>query len=156
VRVGLGCVAAGADSRAAAGGLAGGPADAAGGASSLIGDACQACADQETGSAVIGQLDNGPIAQAGVSYTIIGTLNETVVTPVGSSFIPEPGVTNEYVQRYCPFDSVGHGDLACDPVVFQLVRNALDPRHRQVPRLPRRISCPRVTGSRPGRLTLAA
>jgi triacylglycerol esterase/lipase EstA (alpha/beta hydrolase family) len=97
------------------------------GAGSLIGDACQACVDQETGSAVIQQLDNGPIAEAGVNYTIIETLNETVVTPVGSSFIHEPGVTNEYVQRYCPFDTVDHADLSYDPVVFQLVLNALDP-----------------------------
>jgi pimeloyl-ACP methyl ester carboxylesterase len=102
-------------------------------ASSLIGDACPACADQETGSAVIGQLDDGPIAQAGINYTIIETLNETVVTPVGSSFIHEPGVTNEYVQRYCPFDSVDHGDLSYDPVVFQLVLNALDPATARYP-----------------------
>ena len=59
------------------------------GASSLIGDACQACADQ-TGSAVIQQLDYGTIAQAGVNYTIIETLNETAVTPLGSSFIHRP------------------------------------------------------------------
>lgn len=103
------------------------------GAGSLIGAACPACADQEAGSAVIGQLDNGPIAQAGIAYTIIETLNETVVTPVGSSFIREPGVTNEYVQRYCPFDIVDHADLSYDPVVFQLVLNALDPATARYP-----------------------
>jgi len=103
------------------------------GASSLIGGTCPACTDQETGSAVIGQLDDGPIAQAGVSYTIIETLNETVVTPLGSSFIHEPGVTNEYVQRYCPFDTVDHGDLSYDPVVFQVVLNALDPATARYP-----------------------
>jgi pimeloyl-ACP methyl ester carboxylesterase len=103
------------------------------GASSLIGDACQACADQETGSAVIQQLDYGPIAQTGVNYTIIETLNETAVTPLGSSFIHEPGVTNEYVQRYCPFDLVDHGDLSYDPAVFQLVLNALDPATARYP-----------------------
>ena len=118
------------------------------GASSLFSDACQACADQETGSAVIQQLDNGPIAQAGVSYTIIETLNETVVTPLGSSFIHEPGVTNEYVQRYCPFNLVDHGDLSYDPVVFQLVLNALEPATARYPNCSTK-SCPRVTGSRP-------
>jgi triacylglycerol esterase/lipase EstA (alpha/beta hydrolase family) len=103
------------------------------GASQLIGDACPACADQEAGSAVIQQLDNGPIAQAGVKYTIIETLDETVVTPVGSSFIRESGVTNEYVQSSCPFDPVDHADLSYDPVVFQLVFNALDPATAQSP-----------------------
>lgn len=103
------------------------------GANSLVGDACQACVDQENGSAVIQQLDNGPIAQAGVNYTIIETLNETVVTPLGSSFIQEPGVTNEYVQSYCPFDTVDHADLSYDPVVFQLVLNTLDPATARYP-----------------------
>lgn len=103
------------------------------GASQLIGGACPACADQEAGSAVIQQLDNGPIAQAGVKYTIIETLDETVVTPVGSSFIHESGVSNEYVQSSCPFDPVDHADLSYDPVVFQLVFNALDPATAQSP-----------------------
>jgi triacylglycerol esterase/lipase EstA (alpha/beta hydrolase family) len=103
------------------------------GASQLVADACPACADQEAGSAVIQQLDNGPIAQAGVKYTIIETLDETVVTPVGSSFIKESGVTNEYVQSSCPFDPVDHADLSYDPVVFQLVFNALDPATAQSP-----------------------
>jgi triacylglycerol esterase/lipase EstA (alpha/beta hydrolase family) len=103
------------------------------GASQLVASACPACADQETGSSVIQTLDNGPIAQAGVKYTIIETLNETVVTPVGSSFIHEPGVTNEYVQSSCPFDPVDHVDLTYDPVVLQLVLNALDPATAQSP-----------------------
>jgi hypothetical protein len=113
------------------------------GASSLIGGTCPACTDQETGSAVIGQLDDGPLAQAGVSYTIIETLNETVVTPLGSSFIHEPGVTNEYVQRYCPFDTVDHGDLSYDPVVFQVVLNALDPATARYPTVSTNIPPPR-------------
>ena len=97
------------------------------GAAAFLGAACPACADQEAGSAVVRQLDSGPIAQPGVSYTIIETLNEFVVTPVGSSFISEPGVTNEYVQRACPFDPVDHADLSYDRVVFQEILNALDP-----------------------------
>jgi triacylglycerol esterase/lipase EstA (alpha/beta hydrolase family) len=103
------------------------------GASQIVSTLCPACADQEAGSAVVRQVDNGPIAQAGVTYTIIETLNETVVTPVGSSFIHEQGVTNEYVQQYCPFDTVDHADLSYDPVVFQLVFNALDPATSQYP-----------------------
>lgn len=103
------------------------------GANQFVGALCQACTDQETGSAVINQLDNGPIAQSGVNYTIIETLDELVVTPVGSAFINEQGVTNEYVQRFCPLDPVDHADLAYDPVVIRLVMNALDPASARYP-----------------------
>jgi pimeloyl-ACP methyl ester carboxylesterase len=103
------------------------------GANTIVGAACPACADQEAGSAVVQQLDNGPIAQPGVHYTIIETLNEFVVTPAGSSLINEPGVTNEYVQQACPFDSVDHADLPYDPVVFQEIFNALDPATAKTP-----------------------
>ncbi len=43
--------------------------------------------------------------------------------------MPEPGVTNEYVQDFCPLDPVGHIRLAFDPDVAQLITNALDPAH---------------------------
>jgi pimeloyl-ACP methyl ester carboxylesterase len=103
------------------------------GANGLVGAACPACADQETGSAVINRLDAGPIAQPGVGYTVIETLNETVVTPVGSSFINEAGVTNRYVQSQCPLDTVDHADLPYDQVVLQDVKNALSPSTAQSP-----------------------
>src|SRR5579875_1252706 len=103
------------------------------GANQFTGALCPACTGQEAGSPVIRALDNGPIAQPGVSYTIIETRNETVVTPVGSSFISEPGVTNEYVQSFCPLDTVDHVNLPYDQVVFQLVLNALDPATARAP-----------------------
>jgi triacylglycerol esterase/lipase EstA (alpha/beta hydrolase family) len=103
------------------------------GGSGFLGSLCQSCVDQEAGSPVVEALDNGPIAQPGVSYTIIETLDETVVTPVGSSFIDEPGVSNEYVQSFCPFDTVDHADLPYDRVVIQLVENALTPLSAQPP-----------------------
>lgn len=95
------------------------------GADQFLGSVCQACVDQEAGSSVVRALENGAIAQPGVNYTIIETRNENVVTPVGSSFIRERGVKNEYVQSSCPFDSVDHADLSYDRVVFRLVLNAL-------------------------------
>ena len=103
------------------------------GANQIVRSACPACNDQETGSAVITQLDNGPIAQAGVHYTVIETQDEFVVTPVGSSFIQEPGVVNEYVQDDCPLDFVDHADLSYDNVVIRLVKNALSPSTAQSP-----------------------
>jgi pimeloyl-ACP methyl ester carboxylesterase len=103
------------------------------GANQFLGSACQACIDQQAGSPVVTALDRGPIAQRGVTYTIIETRNETVVTPVGSSFIREPGVTNEYVQSFCPLDTVDHADLSYDQAVFRLVFNALDPATAHAP-----------------------
>ena len=103
------------------------------GANGLVGSACQACVDQENNSPVIAAVDNGLIAQPGVRYTVIETLDEVVVTPVGSSFINEPGVSNEYVQSFCPFDAVDHVDLTYDRVVFQLIENALAPARARAP-----------------------
>jgi pimeloyl-ACP methyl ester carboxylesterase len=103
------------------------------GANDLVGDACPACVDQENTSAFITALDTGPIAQPGVDYTVIDTIYETVVTPVGSSFINEPGVTNEYVQSQCPNDLVDHVSLVYDQVVFRDVENALDPSTARAP-----------------------
>ncbi|HWC84634.1 MAG TPA: alpha/beta fold hydrolase [Pseudonocardiaceae bacterium] len=97
------------------------------GGSQIVGTACPACADQLTGSTVIQTLDNGAIAQSGVNYTIIETRNETVVTPAGSSFINEPGVTNEWVQDSCASDTVDHASLPYDKTVQLLTENALDP-----------------------------
>jgi pimeloyl-ACP methyl ester carboxylesterase len=103
------------------------------GADQFVGALCQACADQETGSAFLAPLDSGPIAAAGVGYTVLETLNETVVTPVGSSFIHESGVTNMFVQSQCPNDTVDHADLSYDQVTIRDVLNALDPAHAQGP-----------------------
>jgi pimeloyl-ACP methyl ester carboxylesterase len=106
------------------------------GADQFLGSACRACADQEAGSSVVSAVDNGAIAQSGVNYTIIESRNEYVVTPVGSSFIREPGVKNEYVQSSCPFDPVDHADLSYDRVVFRLVFNALSPESASAPNCP--------------------
>ncbi|HEX3592400.1 MAG TPA: alpha/beta fold hydrolase [Pseudonocardiaceae bacterium] len=103
------------------------------GANEFVGALCQACVDQEAGSAFLAPLDAGPIAQAGVHYTVIETLNETVVTPVGSSFIRESGVTNQFVQGQCVNDTVDHADLPYDQVTIRDVLNALDPAHAVAP-----------------------
>lgn len=103
------------------------------GANQTLAEFCPACADQEVGSTVVNTLSAGPIAQPGVKYTVIDTQYETVVTPVGSSFILEPGVTNEYIQSYCPYDYVDHVDLPYDNVVIQLVKNALTPATAKAP-----------------------
>jgi triacylglycerol esterase/lipase EstA (alpha/beta hydrolase family) len=103
------------------------------GANAFVGALCPACADQEIGSSFLAPLDAGPIAQSGVNYTVIETKLETVVTPVGSSFINESGVNNVYVQNQCWNDTVDHADLPYDQVTIQDTLNALDPAHAKTP-----------------------
>ncbi len=86
---------------------------------------CPACNDQIVGSAVIAKLNKGPIAQPGVRYTVIDTRYEEVVTPAGSSFIHERGVTNEYVQSFDPTDVDEHVVLPFNPVTGDRVLAAL-------------------------------
>ncbi|TDO51392.1 lipase (class 2) [Kribbella sp. VKM Ac-2527] len=96
---------------------------------------CPACEEIIVGGAAVDQLTDGPIAQAGVMYTVIASRFDALVTPHETSFIREPGVRNEFVQDSCPIDPVGHVGLAFDPTVAQLVANALDPAHAT------RVSC---------------
>ncbi|HJQ04614.1 MAG TPA: alpha/beta fold hydrolase [Nocardioides sp.] len=90
---------------------------------------CPACTQLSDGGSAVATLDNGPIAQPGVSYTMITSRYDELVTPTGTSFVNEPGVTNEYVQDLCPSDPVGHIGEAYDTNVWNMVENALDPAH---------------------------
>jgi pimeloyl-ACP methyl ester carboxylesterase len=90
---------------------------------------CAACDQLITGGSAVAALTDGPIAQPGVSYTVIASTGDELVTPHETSFVREPGVRNEFVQDSCPFDPVGHIGLAFDGDVAQLVTNALDPAH---------------------------
>ncbi|MDX6248220.1 MAG: hypothetical protein QOF10_1580 [Kribbellaceae bacterium] len=96
---------------------------------------CPACDEIIVGGSAVNRLTTGPIAQAGVKYTVIASRFDALVTPHETSFIREPGVRNEFVQDTCPLDPVGHVGLAFDPTVAQLVANALDPAHTS------RVSC---------------
>jgi pimeloyl-ACP methyl ester carboxylesterase len=93
----------------------------------IIAAGCPACSELVTGSSLVNSLDTNPIAQPGIDYTIIASTHDELVTPFGTEFVSEPGVTNETVQNFCPLDPVGHIGLAYDTDVAQLVRNALDP-----------------------------
>jgi pimeloyl-ACP methyl ester carboxylesterase len=108
-------------------------ADAIPGANGLLGSVCQACVDQEAGSAVLKRFDVAPIAQPGPTYTVIETRFDETITPPSSAFINESGVTNEYVQNACRFDTVEHISTAYDLVAIQLMLNALDPAAAQQP-----------------------
>lgn len=87
---------------------------------------CKACTELVNGGTAIQQLNDGPITQLGVEYTIITSRNDELVSPPDTSFIDEPGVTNIYLQEYCPSDAVGHIGEGYDPNVWHLVLNALE------------------------------
>ncbi|MFE0100393.1 esterase/lipase family protein [Streptomyces sp. NPDC059009] len=85
--------------------------------------------DEFPGGPAVKALNDGPVAQPGIAYTIITSRYDEIVTPPETSFVREPGVTNQYVQDFCPLDPVGHIGEAYDLNVWHLVRNALDPEH---------------------------
>jgi triacylglycerol esterase/lipase EstA (alpha/beta hydrolase family) len=101
------------------------------GASSLInaglGAACEACVEQEEGSSFLAGLNAAP-AVAGVTYTVIESVDDEVVTPYTNAFLPAASnVTNITVNRQCALDLSDHLEIAADPVALADMLNALDP-----------------------------
>lgn len=87
---------------------------------------CAACSQIGTGGSAIATLNDGPIAQAGIDYTVITSRADELVTPTGTAFVREPGVVNQYVQDFCPLDPVGHIGEAYDINVWNMVANGLE------------------------------
>ena len=87
---------------------------------------CVACTELTTGGKAVVTLNDGPIAQDGVDYTIITSRYDELVTPTETSFVREPGVVNQYVQDFCPIDPVGHIGEAYDTNVWNMVANGLE------------------------------
>lgn len=97
----------------------------------LVGDildivGCPACNDLGPDGPAVERLDDGPIAQPGISYTILASKYDELVTPPWTAFVNETGVRNIYVQDYCPDDPVGHIGEAYDKNVWALVLNTLN------------------------------
>jgi triacylglycerol esterase/lipase EstA (alpha/beta hydrolase family) len=90
---------------------------------------CPSCAQQEAGSPFLTRLNAGGDTVPGVSYTVIETKGDEVVTPYTSAFLSGPGVSNITVQDQCPLDAADHLEIAYDPVALADVLNALDPAH---------------------------
>jgi triacylglycerol esterase/lipase EstA (alpha/beta hydrolase family) len=104
---------------------------------------CEACVQQETGSSFLATLNAQPTVP-GVSYTVIESTDDEVVTPYTSAFLPSAAnVKNITVQRQCPLDATDHLEIAYDPVALADMLNALDPA--QPVRVPCLIVLP-VTG----------
>ena len=88
---------------------------------------CPACSEQVAGSPFLTKLNAGDQTPGPVSYTVIETSHDEVVTPYQSAFLPaEDGrVTNVLLQDDCPADLSDHIALTDDPVAIQWVLNAL-------------------------------
>jgi triacylglycerol esterase/lipase EstA (alpha/beta hydrolase family) len=96
--------------------------------------ACEACVQQEQGSAFLANLNATP-TMPGVKYTVIESVYDEVVTPYTSAWLPAaPNVTNIKLQNQCLLDGSDHLEIAADPVAMADMLNALDPAHPvQVP-----------------------
>jgi triacylglycerol esterase/lipase EstA (alpha/beta hydrolase family) len=87
---------------------------------------CIACAEQAAGSSFLTQLNAGGDTLPGISYTVISTRYDEVVTPYTSQALS--GATNVVLQDRCPLDPVEHVTIQDDPVAAQWVLNALGRR----------------------------
>jgi triacylglycerol esterase/lipase EstA (alpha/beta hydrolase family) len=94
---------------------------------SVLSTTCEACVQQEEGSSFLATL-NADLTVPSVSYTVIETKDDEVVTPYTNAFLPAgPNVTNITLQNQCPLDESDHLEIAADPVAMADMLNALDP-----------------------------
>lgn len=103
----------------------------------VYGIGCEACVEQEEGSAFLARLNRRPTVP-GVTYTVIATKDDETVTPYTNAFLPAaPNVTNITVQNQCRLDASDHAEIASDPVAMADMLNGLDPaRPVRVPCVP--------------------
>ncbi|WP_210574688.1 triacylglycerol lipase [Streptomyces sp. GESEQ-4] len=98
------------------------------GAGDLLTTATPALADQIAGSAFLAKLNAGGDTVPGVSYTVLATKYDEVVTPYRSQFLSGSGVRNVLLQDLCPLDLSEHVSIGLfSRIAFHEVANALDP-----------------------------
>jgi hypothetical protein len=93
------------------------------GPAALLG--CAACRDQKAGSPFMRALNAPPEAPGPVSYTVVSTRYDEVVTPYQSQALTGSTVTNVVLQSRCPGDLTEHIGIVYDPVALQWARDAL-------------------------------
>ena len=103
------------------------------GLSGPIGTICPACTQQIAGSPFITALNAGGDTVPGVTYTVIQSRYDEVVTPYTSAFLTGTNVTNITLQDQCILDLGEHLSMAYDHIAGQDVLNALDPAHPHTP-----------------------
>ncbi|MFG1665790.1 esterase/lipase family protein [Streptomyces sp. Y7] len=104
------------------------------GGNAVLGAGCKACSQQLVGSGFLRELNAGAETDPGVTYTVITTRYDEVVTPYTSAYLDAaPNVTNVTLQDLCPGDFTDHIGITYDDLATGLVFNALDPAHAQRP-----------------------
>ncbi|MEV3912058.1 esterase/lipase family protein [Streptomyces canus] len=89
-----------------------------------------ALADQVVGSPFLAKLNEGGDTVPGVTYTVLATKYDEVVTPYRSQFLSGSGVHNVLLQDLCALDLSEHVAIGLfDRIAFHEVANALDPAH---------------------------
>ncbi|WP_155055492.1 esterase/lipase family protein [Streptomyces blattellae] len=102
------------------------------GVEDLLNTATPGLADQIAGSAFLAKLNEGGDTVPGVSYTVLATRYDLVVTPYRSQYLDGPDVRNVLLQDLCPVDLSGHIAIGLfDRIAFHEVANALDPAHAE-------------------------
>jgi triacylglycerol lipase len=93
----------------------------------VAGDAgCVACDQQIAGSAFLVNLNSGDETPGNISYTVVTTRYDEVVTPYLSAYLAVgPRTTNVTLQDRCPLDLVEHVGIIYDAAALQWVENAL-------------------------------
>jgi triacylglycerol esterase/lipase EstA (alpha/beta hydrolase family) len=99
------------------------------GADAFVGLLCPACEQQSARSSFLSHLNAGSETVPGVSYTVIESANDEVVTPYTSAFISGPAVTNILLQSQCALDQGEHLSMPYDHIADADVLSALDPAH---------------------------
>ncbi|HWF52268.1 MAG TPA: lipase [Solirubrobacteraceae bacterium] len=88
---------------------------------------CPACTEQQVGSSFLKRLNAGGDTVPGVTYTVIESTHDEVVTPYTSAFLAGPSVTNITLQDQCPLDLSDHLAMPYDSTALEDVVNALGP-----------------------------
>ncbi|MEE1835853.1 esterase/lipase family protein [Streptomyces sp. SP17KL33] len=100
------------------------------GAGDLLSTATPALADQVVGSPFLTRLNAGGDTVPGVTYTVLATQYDEVVTPYRSQFLDGANVRNIVIQDLCALDLSAHAAIGLlDRIAFHEVVNALDPAH---------------------------
>ncbi|HEY7145931.1 MAG TPA: alpha/beta fold hydrolase [Streptosporangiaceae bacterium] len=93
----------------------------------LLSVTCPACAEQLQGSSFLTSLNQSPVA-AGVTYVVIETRDDEVVTPYTNAFLPAGGSVQDItLQQQCAQDASDHISIPYDSNALQDMINALGP-----------------------------
>ena len=103
------------------------------GLSPTVASTCAPCGEQAAGSAFMQKLNGGGDTVSGVSYTVIGTRYDEIITPYQSQFLSGSHVHNILLQDQCSLDGVDHLASQYDSISLRDMLNALDPAHAVTP-----------------------